>query len=132
MIERCLQQYLTKNEILMTLKAQAKVDPEFTSVVWQKLEEQNPSFFKAYNIQLQLKDQINTFNYLQQQQQQRMQQGKMTLQQHPSAFSSMLSPNTSGVTMGMGMSMGMQLSPSSPLPLPSPIKTDLDTHAFFT
>lgn len=40
------------------------MDPEFTSVVWQKLEEQNPSFFRAYNLQLQLKEQILAFNYL--------------------------------------------------------------------
>lgn len=51
-------------EILQTLQEQAQVDPEFTSVVWQKLEEQNPSFFRAYNVQLQLKEQILAFNYL--------------------------------------------------------------------
>lgn len=48
----------------MALQAQAQVDPDFTSVVWQKLEEQNPSFFRAYSVQLQLKDQILAFNYL--------------------------------------------------------------------
>ncbi|KAF1326357.1 Enkurin, partial [Globisporangium splendens] len=64
MIERCLQQYLSKHDILITLKEQVQVDPEFTSVVWQKLEEQNPSFFRAYNLQLILKEQILAFNYL--------------------------------------------------------------------
>ncbi|OWZ16656.1 hypothetical protein PHMEG_0009517, partial [Phytophthora megakarya] len=64
LIERCLQQYLSKNDILMTLKEQANVDPAFTNVVWQKLEEQNPTFFRAYSLQLQLKEQIIAFNYL--------------------------------------------------------------------
>ncbi|EEY66406.1 uncharacterized protein PITG_03975 [Phytophthora infestans T30-4] len=41
LIERCLQQYLSK-----------------------KLEEQNPTFFRAYSLQLQLKEQIIAFNYL--------------------------------------------------------------------
>lgn len=54
----------TQPEILQALQEQAQVDPEFTSVVWQKLEEQNPSFFRAYNVQLQLKEQILAFNYL--------------------------------------------------------------------
>lgn len=53
-----------QNEILLALQGQAQVDPEFTTVVWQKLQEQNPSFFRAYNIQLQLKEQILAFNYL--------------------------------------------------------------------
>uniref|UniRef100_K3WRW7 Uncharacterized protein n=1 Tax=Globisporangium ultimum (strain ATCC 200006 / CBS 805.95 / DAOM BR144) TaxID=431595 RepID=K3WRW7_GLOUD len=64
MIERCLQQYLSKHDILITLKEQAQIDLEFTNVVWQKLEEQNPSFFRAYNLQLILKEQILAFNYL--------------------------------------------------------------------
>ena len=36
--------------------------------VWQKLEEQNPDFFKAYITRLKLKDQINLFNHLLEQQ----------------------------------------------------------------
>jgi hypothetical protein len=49
---------------LNSLKSQAQIEPEFTNVVWQKLEEQNPSFFQAYAIQLQLKEQVNAFNFL--------------------------------------------------------------------
>ena len=33
-------------------------------IVWQKLEEQNPQFFKAYQLRLQIKDQISQFNHL--------------------------------------------------------------------
>ena len=32
--------------------------------VWQKLEEENPEFFKAYYVRLMLKNQINVFNKL--------------------------------------------------------------------
>ncbi|EGZ05777.1 hypothetical protein PHYSODRAFT_532945 [Phytophthora sojae] len=46
------------------LREQANVDPAFANVVWQKLEEQNPTFFRAYSLQLQLKEQIIAFNYL--------------------------------------------------------------------
>ena len=37
-------------------------------LVWQKLEEENPEFFKAYYVKLKLIDQINTFNHLLEQQ----------------------------------------------------------------
>ena len=36
----------------------------FTLLVWQKLEEQNPTFFGLYEVALQLKDQISVFNHL--------------------------------------------------------------------
>ncbi|CAI5734127.1 unnamed protein product [Peronospora destructor] len=68
LIERCLQQYLSKNDVLIILKEQDNVDPAFATVVWQKLEEQNPMFFRAYSLQLQLKEQITAFNYLVRQQ----------------------------------------------------------------
>mmetsp|Transcript_25934 Transcript_25934/g.34022 ORF Transcript_25934/g.34022 Transcript_25934/m.34022 type:complete len:153 (+) Transcript_25934:213-671(+) len=64
LIERCLQQYLTQTEIITALQIQANIDPSFTCLVWQKLEEQNPDFFYAYNIRLRVKDQIVAFNYL--------------------------------------------------------------------
>ena len=35
-----------------------QVEPGFTTLVWQKLEEQNPDFFRAYHIRLNLKDQV--------------------------------------------------------------------------
>lgn len=35
-------------DVVHTLQSQAKIEPSFTSLVWQKLEEQNPDFFKAY------------------------------------------------------------------------------------
>ncbi|KAF5827115.1 hypothetical protein DUNSADRAFT_1311 [Dunaliella salina] len=68
MIERCLQHYMTRAEVVQTLHTQAKVEPGFTSLVWQKLEDQNPDFFKAYYLRLKLKDQVIMFNYLVEQQ----------------------------------------------------------------
>lgn len=32
--------------------------------MWQKLEEENPEFFRAYHLRLMLKDQIERFNVL--------------------------------------------------------------------
>ena len=46
------------------MQQQAKIEPGFTSLVWQKLEEQNPDFFRAYYTRLRLKEQILLFNHL--------------------------------------------------------------------
>ncbi|GBG91353.1 hypothetical protein CBR_g52240 [Chara braunii] len=64
LIERCLQLYLNQREVITSLQYHAKIGPDFTSLVWQKLEEQNPEFFKAYYVRLKLKEQIHTFNNL--------------------------------------------------------------------
>jgi uncharacterized protein (TIGR01589 family) len=55
-------------QVVFTLQQQAKVEPGFTALVWQKLEEQNPDFFAAYYTRLKLKDQIVLFNHLLEQQ----------------------------------------------------------------
>ncbi|KAE9615364.1 hypothetical protein Lal_00048258 [Lupinus albus] len=64
LIERCLQLYMNKDEVVKTLLTRAKIDPGFTSLVWQKLEEENANFFRAYYIRLKLKKQILLFNHL--------------------------------------------------------------------
>lgn len=64
LIERCLQMYMSQKEVVNTLHGQAKIEPGFTGLVWQKLEEQNPQFFQAYYTRLKLKDQIVLFNHL--------------------------------------------------------------------
>lgn len=154
-----------QREILEALQAQASIDPAFADVVWQKLEEQNPSFFRAYHIQLRLKEQIIAFNYLVAQQKEMS--AKRVKRRHvrtssaaptssrrrgsssggifsPSSalgaadalFSSVEDGSEPGQGAGMSASTAnsliAQLPPPSPLPLPSPIKTELDTHAFFT
>ncbi|WCJ36810.1 hypothetical protein M5689_017987 [Euphorbia peplus] len=64
LIERCLQQYMTRNEVINMLLQQARIEPDFTILVWQKLEEENADFFKAYYARIVLKKQIILFNQL--------------------------------------------------------------------
>eukprot|EP01087_Luapelamoeba_hula_P000331 TRINITY_DN10228_c0_g1_i1.p1 TRINITY_DN10228_c0_g1~~TRINITY_DN10228_c0_g1_i1.p1 ORF type:complete len:489 (-),score=83.51 TRINITY_DN10228_c0_g1_i1:134-1600(-) len=73
LIERCLMLYMNQAEVVTALKSHASIEPNFTNLVWQKLEEQNPDFFKAYHIRLRIKEQINAFNYLVSQQAQLLQ-----------------------------------------------------------
>eukprot|EP01028_Stygiella_incarcerata_P004523 TRINITY_DN1997_c0_g1_i2.p1 TRINITY_DN1997_c0_g1~~TRINITY_DN1997_c0_g1_i2.p1 ORF type:complete len:392 (+),score=100.51 TRINITY_DN1997_c0_g1_i2:550-1725(+) len=82
LIERCLLVYMTQSETVTTLRTQSNVDPAFTNLVWQKLEEQNPDFFRAYHQRLKVKEQVSLFNFLVNQQAQvmeRMQRGSVVL-----------------------------------------------------
>ncbi|XP_010558133.1 PREDICTED: uncharacterized protein LOC104826888 [Tarenaya hassleriana] len=74
LIERCLQLYMNQKEVVDTLLEQAKIEPGFTELVWQKLEEENREFFKAYYLRLMVKHQIMEFNKLLEQQVQLMRQ----------------------------------------------------------
>lgn len=93
LMEKCLQLYMTKDEVITALQNQARIDSEFTTIgsftfhlqthasVWQKLLERNPDFFKAYDFRIRIKEQINAFNYLVSQQAQMMQkQGQFSSQ----------------------------------------------------
>ncbi|PKA55694.1 hypothetical protein AXF42_Ash011986 [Apostasia shenzhenica] len=64
LIERCLQLYMNRGEVVRTLSNRARIEPGFTTLVWQKLEEENSEFFRAYYIRLKLKRQIILFNNL--------------------------------------------------------------------
>lgn len=64
LIEKCLQLYLTKDEVISVLREQATIDAEFTKLIWARLEGENPQFFKCYNTRLKLKAQIQMFNHL--------------------------------------------------------------------
>ncbi|CAN6331016.1 unnamed protein product [Urochloa humidicola] len=64
LIERCLQLYMNKGEVVRTLSNRARIEPGFTTLVWQKHEEENSEFFRAYYIRLKLKKQISLFNHL--------------------------------------------------------------------
>ncbi|KAG2655861.1 uncharacterized protein LOC120643153 isoform X1 [Panicum virgatum] len=83
LIERCLQLYMNQKEVVDTLSLQAKIEPSFTELVWQKLEEENREFFKAYYVRLMLMNQIVAFNKLLEKQYQIMSKD------HPSGVSSM-------------------------------------------
>ncbi|XVF80223.1 hypothetical protein PTKIN_Ptkin15bG0053900 [Pterospermum kingtungense] len=64
LIERCLQLYMNRDEVVKTLLTRARIDPGFTTLVWQKLKEENADYFRAYYIRLKLKKQILLFNHL--------------------------------------------------------------------
>ncbi|KAL3841288.1 hypothetical protein ACJIZ3_025879 [Penstemon smallii] len=74
LIERCLQLYMSQREVVNTLLYQAKIEPGFTELVWQKLEAENQEFFRAYHLRLIVKDQILRFNQLLQRQVELMRQ----------------------------------------------------------
>ncbi|XP_033514866.1 uncharacterized protein [Nicotiana tomentosiformis] len=92
-IEQCLRQYMSRKEVVNTLFIQDNIEPRFTELVWQKLEEENQDFFQAYYLKLMVKEQIIEFNRL------LAEQVKMT-QQVPSAIGS------------LPMSNGCNISPS--------------------
>lgn len=109
LIERCLQLYMTRDEVISVLKDQATIESRFTQLVWQKLEEQNPEFFRCYYTRLKLKAQIVTFNHLLEQQVQvvqRMQRGWI---------SGGMGGNTTasaGIPLFQGGSGGLQAGPT--------------------
>ena len=106
LIEKCLQMYMSQKEVLYTLEMKGNVEPGFTQLVWQKLEEQNKEFFQAYALRLQLRDQIALFNHLLEQQAQALQKGPggaWARGQQPR-------PNTMGMHAG-GMGGGMAGGP---------------------
>ncbi|GER25792.1 hypothetical protein STAS_01390 [Striga asiatica] len=74
LIERCLQLYMSQREVMNTLLHQAKIEPGFTELVWQKLEAENQDFFRAYHLRLLVKEQILQFNQLLERQAQLMRQ----------------------------------------------------------
>eukprot|EP01125_Pyxidicula_operculata_P012173 TRINITY_DN3994_c0_g1_i2.p1 TRINITY_DN3994_c0_g1~~TRINITY_DN3994_c0_g1_i2.p1 ORF type:complete len:127 (+),score=15.43 TRINITY_DN3994_c0_g1_i2:198-578(+) len=76
LVEKCLQLYLTREETIDILQQQSNIDPSATSLVWSKLEEQNPEYFKAYEMRLRVKRQILAFNEIIQHQVDKMPQGK--------------------------------------------------------
>jgi uncharacterized protein (TIGR01589 family) len=52
-IEKCLQEQLTMQEACTAIYYQCAIDPRVTEIVWRKLEEENPSYFKDYSSRLQ-------------------------------------------------------------------------------
>lgn len=101
LVERCLQLYMNQREVVSILQQQAKIEPGFTGLVWQKLEEQNPDFFKAYYARLRLKDQIVVFNQL-------LEQHYHLLRNLPQNSFQMQQPQYGAPMQGMPMPIGSQ------------------------
>ncbi|CAA7033968.1 unnamed protein product [Microthlaspi erraticum] len=91
LIERCLQLYMNREEVVDTLLEQAKIERGFTELVWKKLEEENAEFFKAYYLRLMVKHQIMEYNKLLEQQVHYMRQ------MHPTGAASVQNRNGSHV-----------------------------------
>jgi len=98
---------MTEEEVVHALHYQANIQPSFTKLVWKKLEEQNPEFFKAYNLKLLIKEQITAFNFLVSQQAQIMQQRGQPY------FSSVNAPGPSMPVGNVQPSENMNVPPSS-------------------
>ncbi|KAH0881202.1 hypothetical protein HID58_068596 [Brassica napus] len=121
LIERCLQLYMNQKEVVETLLEQAKIEPGFTELVWQKLEEENREFFNAYYLRLMVKHQIMEFNKLLEQQVRHMQQ------MHPSALTSVQNTNGSHIQSMNQKQLGyasehtdhQSLKPNAHHPMPS-------------
>ncbi|KAF3432859.1 hypothetical protein FNV43_RR23961 [Rhamnella rubrinervis] len=64
LIERCMQLYMTRNQVIDTLFEIARIERSFTEIVWQRLERDNRDFFEAYYVRLRVIEQVNTFNHL--------------------------------------------------------------------
>ncbi|PHT97711.1 Calpain-type cysteine protease DEK1 [Capsicum chinense] len=110
-IEQCLRQYMSRKEIVNTLN-QDNIEPRFTELVWQKLEEENQEFFQAYYLKLMVKEQIIEFNRL------LAEQAKMT-QQFSSAIASLpmsngcnISPIHQNSTCGAAENVGTDAKPN--------------------
>ncbi|KAI3798281.1 hypothetical protein L1987_33552 [Smallanthus sonchifolius] len=57
LIERCIVNYMEKEEVVDVLYQHHNIEPCFTRIVWQQLEEQNKEFFRDYYLRLAVKDQ---------------------------------------------------------------------------
>ena len=51
---------MTKAQIMVSLERHADITPNYVTMVWEKLEEQNPAFFWSYGLHLQLKEQVGS------------------------------------------------------------------------
>uniref|UniRef100_A0A7N0ZVN9 Uncharacterized protein n=1 Tax=Kalanchoe fedtschenkoi TaxID=63787 RepID=A0A7N0ZVN9_KALFE len=77
-IERCLKKYMNLEETKAILWREARIPPQITSLVWEKLQEQNVEFFRAYSRRLAVLQQIKTFNMLLSRQAELMNRQKLT------------------------------------------------------
>ncbi|KAL1533478.1 hypothetical protein AAHA92_33357 [Salvia divinorum] len=64
LIERCIQLYMNEREIVDYLLHNANIEPDFTKIVWQRLEKESPKFFNAYHLRMVLRAHIRRYNEL--------------------------------------------------------------------
>ncbi|EFC42226.1 hypothetical protein NAEGRDRAFT_80488 [Naegleria gruberi] len=105
LIEQCLKLYLSKEETMDFLcKKYENIERAFINLMWCKLEQQNPEFFKAYNTRLLIKEQISQFNQLVKEQASMMQQQGLLVQNN--TVNQMPSTPTGGSMISVQQPMG--------------------------
>ncbi|KAG6580891.1 hypothetical protein SDJN03_20893, partial [Cucurbita argyrosperma subsp. sororia] len=141
LIERCLQLYMNQKEVVETLLNQAKIEPGFTELVWQKLEEENREFFREYYLRLMVKRQIVEFNRLLEQQVRMMQiqetgitplpasNGSLVQQMHQNPTYTVSSLKQNNVQHPFGNSMPNNAFPNGAVSLHSRIHSTVDMSA---
>ncbi|KAM0038605.1 putative angiotensin-converting enzyme 2 [Helianthus debilis subsp. tardiflorus] len=87
LIEQCLVHHMSPKQAMDVLYQKEKIEPYFTKTVWRLLKEQNPEFFRKYDIRLAVIDQVLRFNDLIEKQAEMMSQ----LNHHPNEVAEMRS-----------------------------------------
>ncbi|KAI3422938.1 uncharacterized protein J3R85_011563 [Psidium guajava] len=64
LIEKCIDQYMDRDETAHRLEIQFRINPHLTRIVWDRLEEDNQEFFQNYYTRLALKRLIARINEL--------------------------------------------------------------------
>jgi uncharacterized protein (TIGR01589 family) len=129
LIEGCLKRYMSQHETIMHLcQTYTDIEPGFISLsmlsshfftllVWQKLVQQNPEFFQAYHLRLQLKEQILLFNDLVNVQAILMQQQGVIVQNNTQVYSPhpLSHPPPTSVTTTTTSTSSLPLSQPQPI-----------------
>ncbi|XP_020255373.1 uncharacterized protein LOC109832409 isoform X2 [Asparagus officinalis] len=63
-VAKCLRRYMTKNETIAYLYIEERREPAYAELIWEELENQNPTFFRLYNMLVVIKKQIGKYNEL--------------------------------------------------------------------
>ncbi|XP_013459057.2 uncharacterized protein [Medicago truncatula] len=93
LIGQCLRKYMSPKQVVETLLSESKIEPEFTKIVWKKLEEHNAEFFKAYYTRVVLKQQIEQYNILLEKQKEIMDSQQNEVPLPPNSNGSHVSPS---------------------------------------
>ncbi|KAL3754155.1 hypothetical protein ACJRO7_001412 [Eucalyptus globulus] len=96
LIEKCLQLYMAMDQVIIALRDNFNIEPRLTVLVWTKLQEDNPEFFRDYYIRLKLIKQISEFNQLLEQQRQHYEQMPQAAFEEPSLPQAKPSPEIAG------------------------------------
>ncbi|ESQ30509.1 hypothetical protein EUTSA_v10012313mg, partial [Eutrema salsugineum] len=63
-IEACIQKYMSMEQTMTYLHENHQIYPPLVTAIWERLQRDNPDFFKEYNKRCEVARQIATFNDL--------------------------------------------------------------------